>query len=141
MVYRESIHIAAPVQKVFEFFRDPHNFSMAAPRQIAFTDIVLTNEGVGTHYSWTATMAEIPFEGFDVYTEYVPNHRIVDRSSSALEGTWTYTFESEESGTRLTIENRSRSLWSLPPLQQLLDLVTARTHGPRFARVKALLEQ
>ena len=88
-----------------------------------------------------ATIAGIPFEGIDVYTECVANHRIVDRSSSALEGTWTYTFEPEGSGTRLTIENRVRSLWSLPPLQQLLDLVAARTHGPRFARIKAFLEQ
>ena len=141
MAYRDSFHIDAPVSTVFDFFRDPDNFSQAEPGQIEFRDVVLTEEGVGTHYTWATKVAGIPFEGFDVYTEYIPNERITDRSSSALEGTWTYTFTPDGSGTRLTVENRVRSIWGLPPLRQLLDLVTAKTHRPRFERLKAILEQ
>jgi ligand-binding SRPBCC domain-containing protein len=141
MAYRDSFHIDAPVPTVFDFFRDPDNFSHAEPGQIEFKDVVLTEEGVGTHYTWATKIAGIPFEGFDVYTECIPNERITDRSSSALEGTWTYTFAPDGSGTRLTVENRVRSIWGLPPLRQLLDLVTAKTHRPRFERLTTALEQ
>jgi len=111
-----------------------------APEEIEFSDVRLTDQGVGTYYSWATTIAGIPFERFDVFTEFVPNQRIVDRSSSPLEGDWTYTFEPEGSGTRLIVENRVRAVWSLP-LLHILDRVAARTHAPRFAQLKALLER
>ena len=141
MAYRESFHIAAPVPSVFAFFRDPRNFTAVAPAEIAFSDFVLTERGVGTSYQWETTIAGVRLRGSDVYTEFVPDQRITDRSSSALEGTWTYTFEPDGSGTRLSVENCSRSVWNLPPLRQLLDLVAARTHRPRFQQMKATLEQ
>ena len=139
-VYRDSIFIAAPIWKVFGFFRDPSNFAQAVPGQIEFTDVVLTEDGLGTGYSWSTTVAGIPVKGSDTYVEFVSDHRITDRSSNALEGTWTYTFEPEGSGTRLTVENSSRSIWNLPPLRQLLDLAAAKAHRPRFERIKAILE-
>jgi ligand-binding SRPBCC domain-containing protein len=141
MVYRDSLHIEAPVSKVFSLFRDPGNFAQAVPEEIEFTDVVLTDEGVGTRYSWATTIAGLPFRGTDTYTEFEPNRLITDRSSSALEGTWTYTFEPEGTGTRLTVENRSRSIWNVPPLRQLLDRATAKAHRPRFERAKEQLEQ
>lgn len=83
----------------------------------------------------------MPIQGSDTYTEFVPDRRITDRSSNALEGTWTYTFEAEGPGTRLTVENRSRSIWNVPPLRQIVDMAAAKTHRPRFDRIKAMLEQ
>lgn len=141
MAYRESFHINAPVSRVFDVFRDPRNFTDVAPNGIRFSDFVLTEQGVGTGYRWQTTIAGIRVSGSDVFTEFVPDQRITDRSSSALEGTWTYTFEPDGSGTRLTVENRSRSFWNLPPLRQVLDLAAARTHRPRFQHMKATLEQ
>ena len=116
MAYRQSIHIEAPVANVFDFFTDPNNWREVEPEQIAFKDVRLTQEGVGTHYTWAAKIAGFPLEGFDVFTEFVPNQRITDTSSSSLEGTWTYMFEPEGSGTKLTVENRVRSFWRSPPL-------------------------
>jgi hypothetical protein len=89
MAYRQSIHIEAPVANVFDFFTDPNNWREVEPEQIAFKDVRLTQEGVGTHYTWAAKIAGFPLEGFDVFTEFVPNQRITDTSSSSLEGTWT----------------------------------------------------
>ncbi len=40
----------------------------------------------------------ISVAGCDVDTEFIPNRRITDRSSSALEGTWRYTFEAADLG-------------------------------------------
>lgn len=141
MVYRDSFFIGVPVSKVFDFFRDPSNFAGAVSGKIEFTDVVLTEDGLGTYYSWSTTVAGIRLKGSDAYTEFVSDSLITDRSSNTLEGTWTYTFEPEGTGTRLTVENRSRGVWNVPPVRQLLDLAAAKTHRPRFERIKAMLER
>ncbi len=140
MAYRQSIHIEAPVGRVFDVFRDPGNWRGFAPAEIEFTEVTLTQEGVGTHYTWTARVAGFAMEGFNVFTEFVPNERITDRSSSSLEGTWTYLFEPDGSGTKLTVENRVGRVWRIPPVERLLDRLTGKTHAPRLARLKATLE-
>ncbi len=141
MTYEQSFHVDAPVTKVFDFFRDPNNWAGLEPEGVQFKDVMLTKEGLGTHYSWAAKIAGVSIKGFNVFTEFVPNRHITDRSSSSLEGTWTYSFEPDGSGTKLTVENHVRSFWRLPPLERLLDWVAAKTHEPRFARLKAMLEE
>ena len=140
MTYQQSFHVDAPVAKVFDFFKDPENWARLA-EGVDFEDIVVTPQGLGTHYSWAGTVAGVTLKGFNVFTEFVPNRRITDKSSSSLEGTWTYSFEPEGSGTKLTLENQGRSVWCLPVLERLLDRMTAKTHEPRFARLKAILEK
>jgi hypothetical protein len=98
MAYRHSIHVEAPVEKVFGFFRDPGNWRSLQPEGVEFKDVRLTREGLGTHYRWAAKIAGFSIEGFDVFTEFIPNQRITDRSSSSLEGTWTYLFEPDGTG-------------------------------------------
>lgn len=140
MTYQQSIHIDAPVTKAFDFFRDPNNWAGEAARGVSFQDVRLTQEGMGTHYTWVVKIAGISLEGFDVFTEFIPNQRITDRSSSSLEGTWTYSFESDGSGTKLTVTNQMGPFWRLPLLERLLDWITAKTHEPVFKRLKAVLE-
>jgi uncharacterized protein YndB with AHSA1/START domain len=140
VTYRRSLHIEAPVETVFDLFADPRNFREVAPEGIDYTAVHRTAEGLGTHYTWSAKLAGLTMEGLDVFTEFVPNQRIVDWSSSALEGTWTYTFQPDGSGTRLTVENRTRSLWGAGPWVALLDRLTARTHDPVFEQLKTSLE-
>lgn len=141
MTYEQSFHVDAPVMKVFDCFRDPSKWAELEPEGVQFKDVRLTKEGLGTHYSWAAKIAGVSIEGFNVFTEFVPDRHITDRSSSSLEGTWTYSFEPEGSGTKLTVENQVRSFWRLPPLERLLDWVAAKTHEPRFARLTTMLEE
>jgi carbon monoxide dehydrogenase subunit G len=141
MTYEHSLHIEAPVATVFDFFRDPSNWAaLAAADGVEFIDVVVTREGVGTHYAWRARLLGLRLEGLNVFTDVVPDRLITDRSSSSLEGTWSYRFEPEGAGTRLTVENRVGATW-LRPFERLLDRVAARTHEPRFAALKAMLEQ
>ena len=140
MTYRFSLHIDAPVGAVFDFFRDPANWTGLGPDGVNFRDVVVTREGLGTHYTWRAKVLGVPLEGLNVFTEFNPNELITDRSSSSLEGTWRYSFASEGSGTRLTIENRVGGRWRLGPVEHLLDRVAAKTHEPRFRALKTMLE-
>ena len=101
----------------------------------------MTEEGTGTYMSWRTKIAGIPVEGFDVVTDFVPNKHITEKSSNAMVGTWDYTFEPEGSGTKLTMEHHSRSVWALPPLKNLMDYTTTRLNRSTFIpRLKARLE-
>ncbi len=104
------------------------------------TDLKLTDEGVGTYYSWVAKMPGLRIEGFDVYTEFIPNQRITDRSSSGLPGDWTFSFEPEGSGMRLTAEVQHRSFWRIPPLKELVEGVQIPIAGRLLSAVKHKME-
>jgi hypothetical protein len=60
MAYRHSIHVEAPVEKVFDFFRDPGNWRSVQPEGVEFKDVSLTREGLGTHYSWSCRCPDDP---------------------------------------------------------------------------------
>ena len=140
----QSIYIDAPVDTVFDWFKDPRNWvklNPAAARREEITEAHLTREGLGTFHVWTMKpLPGVRFEIFGVFTEFVPNQRIVDRWSLALEGTETYTFDAEGPGTRVTLGRQRRSLWRL----RLLDALVDRFEGPEgeqaLTRLKKLME-
>ena len=137
-----TVYIEAPVEKVFEFFKDPRNqFAMAPDRRIKLTDVKMTEEGQGTYYSYAMKLAGLTREGFVVYTEFLPNKLIVDRSSVAMHGSWTYRFEPEGTGTRLTMHGgQSRSFWRVWPFSFVLDRVMARRHDYWLKKLTETLE-
>ncbi|HET9080353.1 MAG TPA: SRPBCC family protein [Trebonia sp.] len=137
---KRSIHIEAPVEKVFDFFKDPRNMGEITVSPLAVKDVKLTDEGVGTYYSWASKTPVLRFEGFDVYTEFIPNQRITDRSSWGLPGDWTFSFEPEGSGMHLTAEIQHRSFWRTPPLRELVELVQDPIARRFLSAVKAKVE-
>lgn len=141
MAAKMSYYIDAPVESVFDFFKDPSNQVDSPPfSDMKVHDAKMTKEGVGTHYSWSVKMAGIPVQGFEVVTDFVPNKHMTEMSSNAMVGTWEYTFEPEGSGTKLTMEHRQRSLWALPLLKNLTDYATTRFSRSFIEAVKAELE-
>jgi uncharacterized protein YndB with AHSA1/START domain len=141
MVARMSSYIDAPVEKVFDFFKDPTSQIDNPPfGSMEVHDVTMTEEGVGTHYSWTVKMAGLPLEGFAVYTEFVPNERIVEKDSRSFVGEWEYTFTPDGSGTRVTMEHRQRSLWAFPLLSTAVDYAVRRLNQRFIEGVKAKLE-
>jgi uncharacterized membrane protein len=137
---KRSIHIEAPVKKVFDYLKDPRNVPEGVPEPFAIKDVKLTDEGVGTYYSWASKTPGLRFEGFDVYTEFIPNQRITDRSSSGLAGDFTVSFEPEGSGMRLTAEIHHRSFWRIPPLRELVEWGQGQITGRYLSAVKAQME-
>ena len=140
-----SIHIEAPVEKVFDFYRDPYKAWSVMPDQMSristLTEVKTTSEGVGTYESWALNLGGLRVEGFDVVTEFVPNQRITSRSSRSFVGTWTYTFEPEGSGTRLTMQRRLSSIWALPFIDQMSERMMAPRYQETLAKLKAKLEE
>lgn len=104
-LHTRSTHIDAPVEKVFDYVKDPHHFFEAFDeewrRHMALVEVNLTPEGTGS----TARMMGRMFLLFHMEwvltrTEYVPNERISDHANTG--GVWTFTFEPDETGTNLT---------------------------------------
>jgi hypothetical protein len=143
MTTRHSIHIEAPVEKVFAFVKDPVNFHELAQRHtppLEIKDVKQTVDGVGSYYVWVARSRGFRMEGFCVYTEFIPDRRITERSSLAADGDWTYLFEPEGSGTRLTTESHARSFWRIPPFRQLAERLHGRNAEQLLPELKARME-
>lgn len=138
---KRSIHIEAPVETVFDAFKDPAKFMDLGPGDTQVDEVKITKEGVGTYMSWHAKIGGLPvMRGFDVYTDVVPNKHITERSSNPLVGTWDYDLEPEGSGTKLTMEHHPGSFWRIPPLRNLVELVVERMNDSFMPRVKDALE-
>jgi uncharacterized protein YndB with AHSA1/START domain len=137
---KRSIYIEAPVEKVFDFFKDPRNMPETGPMYFAIKDVKLTEEGVGTYYGWASKTPGLRMEGFNVYTEVIPNQRITDKCSASMAGDSTYSFKPEGSGMQLTIESHPRSFWGIPPLRELTDLVKGMAAERLLSAVKAQME-
>ena len=137
---KRSIHIEAPMEKVFDFVKDPRNVPEGLTMPFEVKDVKLTEEGVGTYYSWASKTPGLRFEGFGVYTEFIPNQRITDRSSWSIFGDFITSFEPEGSGMKLTMETRHRSFWRIPPLRELVEWVQSPIAGRFLSAVKARME-
>ena len=141
MAAKISCYIDAPVETVFDFFKDPSNQVDYPPfSDMEVHDLKVSKEGVGTYYSWSVKMFGIPLTGFEVFTDFVPNKHITEKSSNAMVGTWDYTFEPEGSGTKVTMEQHRRSVWALPPFKNLMDFAMPRMSRSFIEAVKAELE-
>ena len=103
--HTRSIHIDAPVEKVFDHVKDPQNqwqaYELAGKNTIAEKDVA-PEAGQGSTWTWQGHFLFIPIHGTMTREEYVPNKRIVDHSTTGV--LWTYTFEPDDSGTTLTME-------------------------------------
>lgn len=139
MVAKNSFYVDAPVETVFDFIKDPNQ-----QREVALYDlhdVKVTKEGVGTHFTWSFKVAGLRFEGFEVFTEVVPDKHIAERSSVSMAGRWEYDFEPEGTGTRLTVTLQPQSFWRFPPLDRLVGLAFAQMSKAVMPRwVKAMEE-
>jgi uncharacterized protein YndB with AHSA1/START domain len=110
--HKRTVHIDAAVQTVFDYVKDPRHFLNAMPgsdpTHSAITDVTLTPEGVGTTYGWKGGMFGFHIHGVMTREEYVPNERIVDRSSTGP--VWTFTFEPDPTGTTLSLANLKKEI-------------------------------
>lgn len=99
----KSIYINAPVERVFEYHTDPNNNTEYWPSMVEVMDIEDHPTG-GKKFDWVYKMAGIRFEGTTTPIEWVPNKRLVVKSTGGIESTFIYDYEPEGEGTRLSME-------------------------------------
>ena len=137
----QSIYIEAPVEKVFDFFKDPRNSQMLGTEpRIQLTQVHLAEEGLGTFWVASFKLPGGRAEFFGVYTEFVPNKRIVEKYSLAFEGTWTHSFAPEGSGSRVSVQRHPRSFWRLGLFDKLVDFREGPASERYLAKLKKVME-
>ena len=147
-----SVLIEAPVHSVFDFCLDPRRIFAEDPVEVA--DATLVPEGIGTTAHLTGSMLifvqDVPIE----YVEVVPDERIVFEGDwrmtimglgigfSAGIHSWTWSFVSEDEGTRLTMRV---VVHKSPRWQRALDRMAEKSSSKqireRLARIKAAVEE
>jgi uncharacterized membrane protein len=91
------------VEKVFGYVNQPTNLPQIWPSMVEVKDVQRLPNG-GTSFQWVYKMAGMRFEGTTKDTEYVPNQRVVSKSTGGIESTFIWTFQPEDGGTKLTVE-------------------------------------
>jgi len=97
----KSATINAPVEKVFAFIDDPIKQMEWLPSIMEVKDV--TGQGVGCHYRWTYKMVGLRLNGESTITEHIPNKRLVEQSKGGIVSTWTWSFEPNNSGTKIDL--------------------------------------
>jgi hypothetical protein len=130
--HTRSIHVDAPVAKVFDYVKDPRNFytvisefhgsRLTGRMKAELTDVSMTPDGgLGSTWSFTGTLFIFHLDATFTREEYVPNERIVDRNADA--GTaWTFTVKPDETGTTLGMSFAISS--RVPLLDKAEDVVS-----------------
>jgi uncharacterized membrane protein len=99
----KSVTINAPVEKVFAFISEPTNLPEIWPSMVEVKDVQPSPAG-GYNFDWVYKMAGVRFNGASETTESVTNQCIVTKSTKGIESKFVWTFETKDSGTKLTVE-------------------------------------
>lgn len=114
--HTHSIHIDAPVQKVFDYLEEPSHLMAGAPGDDVTVETVhRTPEGAVTTYECRYRELGMHLTATITRVEYVADKRIVERSSMGV--VWTLSFEPDATGTTLTYS------WDASTLMKMLDAV------------------
>lgn len=99
----KTVTINAPVEKVFAFMENPANLPEIWPSMIDVTNIKEFPDNKYT-YDWTYKMAGMKFHGAAETLEYMPNKRIVVKTTKGIESEFKWDYRPEGDGTKLTVE-------------------------------------
>jgi len=99
----KTITINAPVEKVFSYIESGINLPEIWPSLVEVTDVKrLPNGGHSDRFVYK--MAGIRLEGTSEDIEYIPNQRIVTKTTGGAESTQTWMFQPETGGTKVTFK-------------------------------------
>lgn len=109
----ESIRVPAPVEQVYQFMD-------ASIRMIELTPGMKKSGELGTakgkesKVEYTYEMTGMPVRGSVEITEAEQNRRVVYAITGPAPGTFTWTFEPEEGGTKVTVDAEYGSAVPMP---------------------------
>lgn len=111
--HTHSIHIDAPVEKVFHYVEDPEHFVAQMANEATVAAVERTPDGLVTSYQTKYRQLGMHLTADITREEQVVNKRIVDHSSLGV--VFTYSFEPDDTGTTLTLA------WDASTLMKVLD--------------------
>ena len=91
-----SISINIPIENVFSYMSHPINQLEWLPGLVGIQDI--KGEGVGRTCSWIYKMMGITFKGKSECIEYIPNERIVIKTTGSIVSIWDFALIPQEGG-------------------------------------------
>jgi uncharacterized protein YndB with AHSA1/START domain len=147
LAFRWTVTINAPVEQAFSYMRDPENTFRAlggGDPHVEVSDIKVTPEGVGTTGRNVFPLPGLKRFGItgnvtNEIIEITPSRRIVVRTSPSMgrmfkfDGTWTWTFEPENGGTKLIVDYAEWANW----LVYVFDRLTEKLQTRGFAEAVA----
>jgi uncharacterized protein YndB with AHSA1/START domain len=144
-----TVTINAPVEQVFSYLRDPENMWHMPGVEIA--DVKVTPEGVGTTVRNVFALPGLKHLGITgnviIETiEFVPNRRIVTKPTPMMgrmikfDGTWTWTFEPKNGGTKLTVDYTELANWLVYAFDKLTEKKQNKEMNVWLAGLKTTLE-
>ena len=133
--HTHSIHIDAPVEKVFGYLEDPAHFlaSFAEKNQVTLESVDRNPDGTVATYQSKYRQLGMHMTVDWTREEYVPNERVVDRNSIGI--LFVSTVEADATGTTLT------SSWDASRLMKMLDAVFFRTDRKEADEMLARIKQ
>jgi uncharacterized protein YndB with AHSA1/START domain len=138
---RKSIVIDAPVEEVFDYVEDPANIPEYWPSVVKIKEVDQLPNG-GARMTAVYKMAGVRFNMESECVEYVPNQRTVYKSEGGVSSTLTWTYEPQNGGTEVTVENEyTVNLAVLRKLAQpFLTRINENEAEAILANVKAKME-
>ena len=119
----KSVTINAPVEKVFNYIDGGTNLPEIWPSLVEVTDVQrLPNGGHSDRFVYK--MAGIRLEGTSEDVEYIPNQRIVTKTTGGAESTQTWLFQPEAAGTKVTFS--AEYTVPIPVLGKLAEAVIVK---------------
>jgi len=124
-----TITINAPVEKVFSYIDEPTNLLEIWPSMVEVKDVQRLPKG-GTSFRFVYKMAGIRLKGTSEDIEYVANERTVTKIKGGTEAIYTWTFQPEDGGTKMTVEVE----WTVPVpvLGKLAEVLIVRQQEREF---------
>ena len=101
---KKTITINAPVEKVFDYASEPTNLPEFWPSMVEIKDVKKIPGAVGGTFHWVYKMAGMRFEGTSEVIESVVNERRVTKSSGGIPNMFTWIYQPDQAGTKLTLE-------------------------------------
>jgi uncharacterized membrane protein len=137
----KTIVINAPAEKIFNYIADPANLPSIWPSMEQIKDIVSLPSG-GTSFKWVYKMAGMRIDGASDTIGFIANQRIITKSKSGIENTFTWNFQAEAGGTQVNLEVEYTV--PVPVLGKLAEVVIIRQNDHEaevlLANLKAKME-
>ncbi len=149
LAFSWTVTINAPVEQVFSYLRAPENMWHYPDVEIA--DVKVTPEGVGTTVRNVFALPGLKRLGItgnviNETIEFVPNRRIVQKATPLMgrmvkfDGTWTWTFEPEDGGTKLIVDYTESANWFVYAFDRLTGKKQDKEMNVWLADLKTILE-